>query len=702
VFHVEHFTIVPRRVGVSAQFLNWFTITNWLSLFWSDKKMIRFLQTPGPIKKIVLGGLLTVISVFMVITLVPGFGSTDFFGSSGPARGVVAKVAGTDITSQEVQRQAREMVRQQFPRGGAQASMLLPFFASQAAQQLIQRQALLAEAEHLGLRATDEDVRDELQHGRYSETFFPGGNFIGQAGYEELLQQHDLTVPMFERNVKESILIDKLRSLVAGGAMVTDTEIRQKFEKDNTKVKFDYAILRKDDILKGLHPTDPELKAFYDHNKATYNNSVPEKRKIKYVLIDTAKLKGEAQISQQDLQTYYDQHRDEFRVPEQVNVRQILIKTPLPGADGKVDQKGIDDAHKKADDVLKQLKAGAKFEDLAKKYSEDPSSKDGGSVGWIKRGGFPVPEVDKAAFSLPKGGTSDVTNAGYAFVILRVEDKQDAHLKALAEVNAQIEPILKQQKAQQAADSAASALLSLARTGGLDKAASAKGMQVVATDFISRTDSLPGIGSSPQFTEAVFNAAEKSPPDQVQVQQGFVIFELEAIKPPATPSFEEIRSRVETEFKNERSGTLLTQKTQELSDRAKADHDLKKVAKELGATMKTSDLVLPDGQVPDIGSMSGAASVAFTLKPGDISGPVDSGNTGVVLAILEKQSPVDSDFATKKDQIRDALVQNKQTELFGLFMANLREQMEKSGKIKINEQEMKSLTKQQAEGEEGE
>ena len=59
--------------------------------------MIRFLQTPGPIKKIVLGGLLTIISVFMVITLVPGFGSTDFFGSA-PTRGIVAKVAGTDIT----------------------------------------------------------------------------------------------------------------------------------------------------------------------------------------------------------------------------------------------------------------------------------------------------------------------------------------------------------------------------------------------------------------------------------------------------------------------------------------------------------------------------------------------------------------------------------------------------------------------------
>ena len=663
--------------------------------------MIRFLQTPGPIKKVVLGGLLTIISVFMVITLVPGFGSTDFFGTA-PSRGVVAKVAGADITSQEVQRQAREMVRQQFPRGGAQASMLLPFFASQAAQQLIQRQALIAEADHLGLRATDEAVRDELQHGRYSGTFFPGGNFIGEAAYEELLQQHDLTVAQFERSVKEDILIDKLRSLIAGGAMVTDAEIRQKFEKDNSKVKFDYAVLRKDDILKELHPTDSELKAFYDRSKASYNNSIPEKRKIKYVLIDTAKLQSEAQVSQQDLQSYYDQHRDEYRAPEQVNVRQILIKTPLPGSDGKVDQKGVADAQKKAQDVLAQLKAGAKFEDLAKKYSEDPSSKDGGLVGWINRGGFPVPEVDKAAFSLPKGGTSDVINAGYAFVILRVDDKQEAHVKTLAEVKDQIEPTIKQQKAQQAADSEANALLSQARTAGLDKAAAAKNIPVVTTDFISRTDSLPGIGSSPQFTEAVFSAADKSPADQVQVQQGFAIFELEAIKPPATPTFEEIRSRVETEFKNERAATLLTQKTQELSDRAKADHDLKKAAKELGATMKTSDFVLPDGQVPDIGSMTGAASVAFTLKAGDISGPVDSGNTGAVLQILDKQAPTDADYATKKDQIRDTLVQSKQSELFGLFMANLRQEMEKSGKIKINEQEMKALTKQQGAGEEGE
>ncbi len=104
---------------------------------------------------------------------------------------------------------------------------------------------------------------------------------------------------------------------------------------------------------------------------------------------------------------------------------------------------------------------------------------------------------------------------------------------------------IKQQKAAQAATNQVNALLAQARSAGLDKAAAAKGLKVVSTDFVSRTDTLPGIGSSPQFMSAVFGQAEKSPPDQVQLPQGYAVFEVVAIKPAATPTFEEIRSRVE-------------------------------------------------------------------------------------------------------------------------------------------------------------
>ncbi len=439
----------------------------------------------------------------------------------------MAKVAGNDITTLEVLRSAKQMVRQQFPKGGAQASMLLPFFTSQAAQQLINEKVVLAEAERLGLRATDEDVRDELQHGQYAEVFFPGGTFIGEVAYEERLQQADLTIPVFEQSVKNEILFDKLRALVAGSAAVTEAEVRQQFEKQNTKVKFDYAVLKKDDILKEIHPTDAELKAFYERNKASYSNSIPEKRKISYVLIDTAKIQAETQVSQRDLQAYYDQHRDEYRVPDQVNVRHILIKTPLPGPDGKVDPKGVDEARKKAEDVLKQLKAGANFADLAKKYSEDVSSaKDGGSLGWIQRGRFPA-EVDKAVFALPKGGTSEVIDTGSGFDIVRVEDKQDAHAKTLDEVKSEIEPIIKSAKSGASRRGARRTHCSPSPA----TLASTKRLRPKACKLLQPTSSAalircPELGAAPRFMDAVFNEAEKSPPDEAQLPQGFAVFRV--------------------------------------------------------------------------------------------------------------------------------------------------------------------------------
>ncbi len=657
--------------------------------------MIRFLQTQGPTKKLILSGILLVICAAMVIAFIPGGLTSELTGT--PGKGVVAKVDGGDISADEVRQTARQMAQQDAQRYGEMASKLMPFLIQQetmrAVDQMINRQALLSEAGRMGFRVTPEEVKDELQHGRYAATFFPGGNFIGQVEYEDMLQRANLTPTKFEQEVGDDILLTKLQALISGSATVSESEIHTQFLKQNSKVKFDYAVLKQDDLRKGLHPIDAELKAFYESHKASYANSIPEKRKVKYALIDNGKAAADVQVTPDDLRAYYDQHRDQYRVPEQVKVSHILIKTPLPGPDGKVDEKGVAEAQRRAEDILKQLKSGAKLEDLAKKYSEDPgSAKQGGSLGWIGKGQT-VPEFEKTAFSLPKGQIIGLVKSSYGFHIIRVDDKQEAHMKTLDEVKAEIEPLLKHQKAQQIAQQKADALLKQARAQGLDAAAAAQGVPVITSDFFSRKDMLPGLGPAPQFMDAVFSEPENSPPDVAPASQGIVVFQLTGVKPAATPTFEEIRSRVEEEFKNERSSALLSQKVQELSDRAKAEHDLKRAAKELGATVKTSDFVLPDAQVPDVGSMSGQASVAFTLKPGEISGPINNGANAVVLQVLDNQQPSEAEYAAKRDQIRDQLMLGKQQERFGLFVSSLVDEMTRAGKIKRNEEEIKELTR---------
>ncbi|MFZ0914624.1 MAG: peptidyl-prolyl cis-trans isomerase [Candidatus Korobacteraceae bacterium] len=654
--------------------------------------MIRFLQTPGPIKKIVLGGILLVICVMMVITLIPGGGFlNDMFGGSVTQSGILAKVGNQEVSLLEVSEQARLMGRQQFK--GNIPPALMPYLMQRAAQGMITQKALVYEADRMGLGVSDEELRAYLHQGQMGQMIFPGGNFIGQQAYQDFIQnQFNMGVQQFELEVKAEIAQRKLMALVNGAVSVSDKDVAEQVQKQGVKVKFDYAVLTLDDVKKQIKPTDAELKAFYEQNKQQYANSIPEKRKARYIVIDTAKLADKISVSQAQLQQYYNQHQDEYRIPETVTVRHILIKTPAPDANGKIDQKGVDAARAKADDIAKQLKGGANFADLAKKNSEDPGSAENGGLLPPLTRGRTVPEFEQAAFNTPAGQTTGVIRTSYGFHIIHVEGKQQARLKPLDEVKSQIEPLLKQQQVAGEAQKLADSVQALARKAGLDKAASEKGLLIITTDFISQTDPLPGAGNAKDLESALFTAKKNDPPGTAPTSQGYAIYQVTDIQPPQTPTFEQIKAQVEQQFKQQRAQALLAQKTEELSDRARAGHDLKKAAKELGATVKTSDLVDSNAQVPEIGPMNGAAAVAFSMKPGEISGPLQGGPNGVVLTVLEVQKPSPEEVKQNWDKAKETLLDQKRTEFEGLYVQGLRDRLEKEGKIKINKAEMERLS----------
>ncbi len=650
--------------------------------------MIRFLQTPGMLRKIILGGGVFVVGVAMVIYLIPGFLTTD----ASTATGVLAQVGDQQVTLSEVQQEANLAARQQFPRGVPE--MILPLFLQRADEQQILRKVMLAEASRLGLKVTDEELADELRHGPFAAELFPKGQRISMEEYETFAQNNfQMGVQQFETLIADDLVIRKLRGLVEGCVPVSDSEVERDYRLRNVKVKLQYAVFTPEEIAKLVNPTESELHAYFDANKARYAESLPEKRKARYALISVAALAGQVQVSRDDLQRYYNDRQEQFRVPEQVSVRHILIKTPAPGPDGKVDPKGVEAARARAQDVLRQLKAGAKFEDMAKKYSEDPGSKDkGGLYEKVERGRM-VAEFDKAAFSLPKGQLSDLVQTSFGFHIMRVEEHQTAHLRSLEEVKPEIEPLVAQEKAARAADSLARALENDGRALGLAKAAAKHGLSVVQTDYFGRGDSLPGVGAAPEFMETVFSARKDSPPALARVEQGYTLVEVADIKPPTAPSFADVRSQVVSNFKEERGASVLLSKTQELSDVAHAEHDLARAAKQMGAKLETSEPVAQEGQVPDIGQMRGGASVAFDMKPGEISGPIRAGANGVVLSVIERHEPSLVELAQQKDEVRDRLLAVKRGEALELYVENLRERMKKDGRLKINQKEMDRITK---------
>ncbi len=206
---------------------------------------------------------------------------------------------------------------------------------------------------------------------------------------------------------------------------------------------------------------------------------------------------------------------------------------------------------------------------------------------------------------------------------------------------------------------------------------------------------MPGIGPQPPLMDAVFATADKAGPQATRTQQSTVVFEVTKVEPARTPAFAEIKDRVANEFKAQRASDMLRTKAQQMADRSHAEHDLGKAAKEAGATVKTSDLVARTQQVPDIGNMAGPASVAFTMKAGEISAPVNVGGGEAVLQIVDRQEPSTADpaFAQQRDQLRERLASEKRQEVITLFLNDLGAQLEKEGKVKINKAEMDSLAK---------
>jgi peptidyl-prolyl cis-trans isomerase D len=648
--------------------------------------MIKFLQSGNRAAKYILAGFLLLLAATMVISLTPSFNGANYVADSG----VVARVGDQEIRRDDVNRVVSDQARQQnYP------EQLLPYLQQRAVQELIQQAEITYEGERMGLRVSDKELRDELQNGAYKETLFPGGKWIGTDQYKSLLGQYNLTVDKFEHDVKMGLLRRKLFSVVAANAAVPDSQLEQAYKDKNTKVKIQYALLQLEDVMKNVKPTDTELKAYFSANQARYQNAIPEKRQLKYFIVNDQDMAGKITVDDSDLQRYYSAHQDLYRVQDRVKVRHILIETPKPGPDGKPDQKGIDEARAKAQDVLKQVKAGGDFAALAKKYSQDPGSKDkGGELDWLIKGQT-VPEFEKTAFAQNKGQTSDLVQTQFGFHIIQTEDKEEARVRPLSEVKPNVEAAVKQEKLGALQNKTSNEMAEIAQKQGLEKAAAKYNAQVVQSNLVARTDSLPGIGSQPNFMDAVFTTRDKAGAQIGRIPTGYVVFEVTKVEPPRKPSFEEIRDRVANEFKNERGNDILRRKTQEMADRASAEHDLAKAAKEAGATLKTSELVSRSSQVPDLGPMNGPASVAFTLKQGAISGALNLGRAQGVLQVIERQEPSANDpqFAKERDQLREQLAQQKQQELLTLFLNDLGTRLEKEGKIKINKAEMDSLTK---------
>jgi peptidyl-prolyl cis-trans isomerase D len=625
--------------------------------------------------RILFGVIIGMLALSMLLYLVPQ--GPDTSTTSGD---VVAKVGSETVTLADISQRLNE-IRQNNPI----PHQLEGLYANQILKQLVFQKEVEYEAKRLGISVSDQERADRIR--MILPTAFNDGVFVGNEAYsQQVLQRFQMTAPAFEELIRSSMIEEKFHKLLTDGVSVSPTEIQQEFRFENEKIKLNYAAANPESLADKINPDEAEIKAYYEQNKAKFQ--VPEKRIVRYGLLESNQLRQSIPVTDDELKAVYQQNIKQYEVPDRVHAEHILLTTV-----GKTDAE-VTEIKKQAEDVLAQArKKGANFEELAKKYSEDPGSKTkGGDLGWLVHGQT-VPEFDKAAFSLSKGQISDLIRTEYGFHIIKVLDKEVAHTKPFEEVKESIRTPYLLQKVDQQTGSIADQMSSQIRQSNkttLDDLAQKFHLNISETRPLAPNDPILELGNSQDVKDEIIRLRLNELSVPIRTDRGYVVLSLKQTIPAHPGTLDEVRDKIISELRLTKSEQLAQSKIDDLVKRVKAGEKFDSAAKALGLDPKTSDLLARSGSIPGLGSVKLLTS-AFSLKQGDIGGPVHMGASWVAYQISEKVEPNPAEFEAQKQKITDTLLQSKRTMAFDAFRLALEDRLKQEGKLKLMPEKLRSF-----------
>ncbi|MGB2633929.1 MAG: peptidylprolyl isomerase [Candidatus Acidiferrum sp.] len=624
--------------------------------------------------RILFGIIIGMLALSMLLYLVPQ--GPDSAQTPGD---VVAKVGDQSITLSDISQRLNE-IRQSNPI----PRQLEGLYANQILKQLVFQKEVEYEAKRLGISVSDQERADRIR--QILPTAFNGDTFVGNDAYSQQVQQRfQMTVPAFEELIRSSMIEEKFHKLLTDGVTVSPEEIQKEFQYENQKVKLDYAAANPETLADKINPDENEIKSYYEQNKTKFQ--IPEKRVVRYGLLDLNQLRQSATVSDDELKVIYQQNIQQYEVPDRVHVEHILLTTV-----GKTDAE-VAEVKKQAESILAQARKGANFEDLAKKYSDDPGSKaKGGDLGWLVHGQT-VPEFDKAAFNTPKGEISDLVKTQYGFHIIKVLDKENAHTKPFDEVKDSIRTPYLLQKADQESNSIADQMSSQIRQSNkttLDELAQKYHLTVSQTRPLAPNDPVLELGNSQDIKDAIIRLRPNELSLPVRTDRGYVVLSLQQTLPAHPGTLDEVRDKIVSELRLTKSEQLAQSKIDDLIKRVKAGEKFDAAAKALGLETKTSELLARNGNIAGLGSAKLLIS-AFSLKQGDVGGPVHMGSSWVAYQLLDKVEPNPADFDAQKQKITDTLLQSKRNMAFDAFRIALEDRLKQEGKLKISTDKLRGF-----------
>jgi peptidyl-prolyl cis-trans isomerase D len=601
--------------------------------------------------------------------------------------GEIASVHGEPITAVDFDRQYKQTedrYRQMYKGNWSPALARAMDLPNQVLNGMIERRMLLDAAQRSGMRVSDEELAEKLQS---MPAFQRNGQFVGASEYAGVLASYGLTVEQFERGYREDMLIEKFNALVAASLVVPDERLKSQFESQSERAKIEYVLIPPaKPASAAAAPSEAELKAFYDQNKELFRQ--PERRKLKYLLVEQAKLREKLKPTPAEIQAYYDAHADEFPVPERVHAAHILVKVDkdaTPAQDAA--------ARKKAEDLVARAKKGEDFGDLARKNSEDPGSKaQGGDMPPFGRGQM-VPPFEQAAFSMSPGEIRGPVKSDFGYHVIKLLAKLPAGKQTLAEATPRITSLLTQNQVKDAAERKADALAKAVTKNASDEDLRKLADDVVsfdASDWVAAQGQVPGIGYAPGFLKAAF-ALKKGEvsPQPIPTPRGPAIVKVADVKPPGIAEFSEARARVTAELTRRRNDERELARTAPVVAELRGGTALPAVAKRFETEVQTPAEFGKGAPIGTLGSSPALSDAVFKTPSGQYGDPVALPGKGIVIFHVVSKTDFDpAGFAAQKGKLAETARQQEAQKLIQADLARRRAQE----KVVVNDELLKRYT----------
>ena len=527
---------------------------------------------------------------------------------------------------------------------------------------IINREILYMEALKNGIKVTDDEVKDAIIHLPY----FQENGVFKKSLYFRVLRYNRITPEEFEDRIRMDMTISKFKNAIANSVLVTEEEVKKVFDYENKKVILGYLRIPFNKFENQVKFTEKDLKNYYKNNREKFR--VPERRDIEYVELNKDYFLKNIKISMNEIKDYYKKHINDFKIPTMVKARHILIKPKDKSIEADKE------ALKKIEKIREMALKGADFGKLAKKYSQGPSAKNGGELGWFKRGEM-APEFEKVAFSLKKGEISKPVRTKFGWHIIQVEDIKKGRTKTLKEVKNEIIKILGKKKVEQKMAEIEK------KYGNFDN------LTEISKIFNVKIEKFQKVSKDNTTIDfRVINSAFNLKLNEVKFIKGNFnqpIYFIKVVKiyPSFIPDYEKAKKEIIAKFKKDKAKQLALSSAEKLLTKIKNINDLKKFADNKKFVYNETNFISYHNPFsPEFLGIN--LKPIEKLKKGEVLKEVLSNDTDAFIVGIVKFNKFNNElFEKQKDKIKQYIWQQKANYRISQYINKAK----KKYKIDINE-----------------